>query len=64
MLHRFAATAAQLGVVLRVPAELPFAGLLRQDRERAVAVKVKNWPDFSKALIERGIERRAFGYPM
>ena len=64
VLHRFAATAAQLGVVLRVPAELPFAGLLRQDRERAVAVKVKNWPDFSKALIERGIERRAFGYPM
>ena len=29
-----------------------------------VAFKVKNWPEFSKALSERGIEKRAFGYPI
>jgi len=64
VLRRFAATVAQLGLSLRVPAELPFAGLMQQDREKAVALKVKNWPEFSKALVERGIEKRAFGYPM
>ncbi|MBN9304458.1 MAG: hypothetical protein BGO82_12890 [Devosia sp. 67-54] len=64
VLRRFAATAAQLGISLRMPAALPFAGLRQQDREKAVALKVKNWPEFSKALVGRGIEKRAFGYPV
>ena len=64
VLRRFSATVAQLGVSLRVPATLPFEGLKRQDRAGAAAFKVKNWSDFSKALIERGIEQRAFGYPI
>ena len=64
VLRRFASTAAQLGLTLRVPAALPFAGLTQQDREKIVAFKVKNWPEFSKALTERGVEKRAFGYPI
>jgi LPS sulfotransferase NodH len=64
VLRRFAATAAQVGITLRVPPALPFTGLKKQDREKAVALKVKNWPEFSRALTELGIEKRAFGYPI
>ena len=64
VLRRFAATVAQVGSTRRVPAALPFAGLNKQDREKAVALKVKNWPEFSRALTELGIEKRAFGYPI
>jgi hypothetical protein len=64
VLRRFAATVAQVGITLRVPPALPFAGLNKQDREKAVALKVKNWPEFSRALTELGIEKRAFGYPI
>ena len=64
VLRRFAATVAQVGLTLKVPSTLPFAGLVRRDRETAVALKVKNWPDFSRGLIARGIEKRAFGYPI
>lgn len=64
VLRRLGNAAAQVGITMRVPAELPHPGLVRQDRERTVAFKVKNWPDFSKGLVERGIEKRAFGYPI
>jgi hypothetical protein len=64
VLRRFASAAAQLGITLSVPEALPFAGLVRQDREKAVALKVRNWPEFSRALGELGIEKRAFGYPI
>ncbi len=64
VLRRFAAAVAQVGLTLRVPPALPFGGLVKQDREKTVAFKVKNWPDFSKGLVERGIEKRAFGYPL
>lgn len=63
-LRRFASAAAQVGLTVRIPSELPHAGLVKQDRETAAAFRVKNWSDFSKALIERGIEKRAFGYPI
>lgn len=63
-LRRFAAAAAQVGITVRVPPSLPHAGLVKQDKAGAAAFKVKNWPDFSKGLIERGIEKRAFGYPI
>lgn len=63
-LRRFASAAAQVGLTVRVPASLPHPGLVKQDRETAAAFRVKNWPDFSKALIDRGIEKRAFGYPI
>ncbi|HEX4298056.1 MAG TPA: hypothetical protein VHZ56_08530, partial [Devosia sp.] len=55
VLRRFASAAAQLGITLSVPEALPFAGLVRQDREKAVALKVRNWPEFSRALGELGI---------
>lgn len=63
-LRRFASAAAQVGITVRVPATLPHPGLVRQDREPAAAFRVKNWVDFSKALVERDIEKRAFGYPI
>jgi hypothetical protein len=63
-LRRFASAAAQVGLTLRVPPALPHAGLVKQDRETAAAFRVKNWSDFSKALIDRDIEKRAFGYPI
>jgi hypothetical protein len=63
-LRRFASAAAQVGLTVRVPATLPVPGLVKQDRETAAAFRVKNWSDFSKALIDRDIEKRAFGYPI
>lgn len=63
VLRRFAAAAAQVGLTVRVPAALPHAGLVRQDRGRIVALKVRNWADFSRGLAERSLEKRAFGYP-
>ena len=63
-LRRFSAAAAQVGIAIRMPVELPHKGLVKQDRESAAAFRVRNWPDFSKGLIERGIEKRAFGYPI
>jgi len=64
VLRRFQATVGQVGISLRMPLSFPHEGLVRQDREKAVAFKVKNWPEFSKALTDRGIEKRAFGYPI
>lgn len=64
VLRRFAMTVAQVGITLRVPPALPFEGLTKQDRERAAAFKIKNWPEFSRALSAMGIEKRAFGYPL
>jgi hypothetical protein len=63
-LRRFASAAAQVGVTLRVPAALPIAGLVKQDRIKAAADKVDNWPAFSRALVAEGLEKRAFGYPV
>lgn len=64
VLRRFASAVAQVGISLKVPDSLPFPGLIRQDTRRAVAFKVRNWPEFSRALIARDLEKRAFGYPI
>ena len=64
VLRRFSSTLAQVGLTVRAPATLPFAGLKQQDREKIIALKVKNWPEFSRGLTELGIEKRAFGYPL
>ncbi len=64
VLRRFSSAAAQVGITVRVPAALPHTGLVRQDRETAAAFRVKNWPEFSNALVERDIEKRPFGYPI
>ncbi len=63
-LKRFAAAAAQVGVTLRVPARVGSAGLMKQDRVKAMADKVLNWPEFSRIIVTRGLEKRAFGYPV
>lgn len=63
-LRRFSAAAAQVGVTLRVPATLNTTGLVKQDRIKAAADKVDNWPAFSRALVAQGLEKRAFGYPV
>lgn len=64
VLRRFGASISQVGLTMRIPEALPHPGLTRQDRQRTVAFKVKNWPDFSRGLGERGIEKRAFAYPI
>lgn len=63
-LKRLSAAAGQVGITLRVPASLASTGLVRQDRVRAAADKLSNWPQFSRALTARGLEKRAFGYPL
>jgi len=63
VLRRFASAASQVGITVRPPAAVT-TGLVKQDKQRTVAFKVKNWPDFSRGLGERGIEKRAFGYPI
>lgn len=63
-LKRLSNAAGQLGVTLRVPATLTSRGLVRQDRVKAAADKVSNWPEFSRQLTARGLEKRAFGYPI
>jgi hypothetical protein len=47
-----------------MPPTLPHEGLKKQDREKAAAFRVKNWSEFSRALGEMGLEKRAFGYPI
>jgi hypothetical protein len=64
VLRRFAGAAAQLGITLRPPALS-----VEPEGERAAppalfVERVANWPAFSRELSARGIERRAFGYPL
>lgn len=63
-LKRLAAAAAQVGVTLRVPQAPNLTALTRQDRTTAAADRVIDWPEFSRGLVSRGLERRAFGYPI
>ena len=63
-LKRLSAAAAQVGITLRVPPALASTGLVKQDRVKAAADKIGNWPQFSRELTLRGLEKRAFGYPL
>ena len=63
-LKRLAAAAAQVGITLRVPPALASTGLVKQYRVKAAADKIGNWPQFSRELTLRGLEKRAFGYPL
>lgn len=64
VLKRFSSAAAQLGITLRVPAEIAHRGLERQDRTKSVGDKVHNWTEFSREVFKRGLEKRAFAYPV
>jgi hypothetical protein len=64
MLRRFAAAAGQVGVFLRAPTSIAHPGLERQDKGKSLADKVTNWTEFSREIFARGLERRAFGYPI
>jgi len=64
VLRRFAAAAAQLGITLRPPGTVTVGGLERQDRARNIGDKVSNWTEFSREVFKRGLEKRAFGYPI
>lgn len=63
-LKRIASAAALVGVTLRPPVAITHSGLQRQDTSRAIADKIDNWGPFSRELSARGLERRAFGYPI
>ncbi|HQZ11336.1 MAG TPA: hypothetical protein PK286_00490 [Devosia sp.] len=62
--RRFVAIAAQVGVALKTPATLMHRGLMKQDRSTSAFDKVRNWTEFSREIFSRGLERRAFGYPL
>ena len=65
LLRRFASTAAQVGVTLqRRRRTVTHPGLERQDRSKSMIDKVSNWAEFSRDIFARGLERRAFGYPL
>jgi hypothetical protein len=64
IVRRFIATAAQVGVTLRAPAAVGHKGLAKQDKSTNTFDKVSNWPQFSREIFSRGLERRAFGYPL
>lgn len=63
VLRRFAAAAAQLGITLRPPGVDAIEGVPQQ-RARNLSDDVSNWIDFSRELFKRGLEKRAFGYPI
>jgi hypothetical protein len=64
VLKRFAGAAAQLGITLKPPAVITNPGPERPGGSTSMVEKVSNWPAFSRELLSRGIERRAFGYPL
>jgi hypothetical protein len=64
IIRRFAATAAQVGVMLRAPATIGHKGMTKQDRATNAFDKVSNWGQFSREIFSRGLERRAFGYAL
>lgn len=63
VLRRFAAAAAQVGITLRLPAT-PGDRDERGSGRALLADKVANWPEFNRRIFARGLERRAFGYPL
>ena len=62
-LRRIAAAAAQVGVTIRMPAKPPAATPARADRP-PLGETVANWQELNRAIFARGLERRAFGYPV
>jgi len=62
--RRFAAAAAQLGVTLRPPAPAAGRDVPPPVRVGALAGDVRNWTAFSAEIFRRGLEKRAFGYPL
>lgn len=64
VLKRFAGAVAQVGITLRPPAAPASIGGDNEGPPAPMVEKVANWPAFSRELSARGIERRAFGYPL
>jgi hypothetical protein len=64
VLRRFAAAAGQVGIALRLPATIDDSNDDLRDTDKALADRVANWADFNRAIFARGLERRAFGYPI
>lgn len=63
VLRRFAAAAAHLGVTLRPPSTATVDEHVQQ-RARNPSEEVRNWAEFSAEIFRRGLEKRAFGYPI
>lgn len=64
VLRRFAAAAAQVGITVRPPAIGSGGDAPPALRVRNVAEDVRNWTEFSAEIFRRGLEKRAFGYPI
>ena len=64
VLRRFAAAAGQVGIALRLPTTIEERGNELRDSDTGLADRVANWAEFNRAIFARGLERRAFGYPI
>jgi hypothetical protein len=64
VLRRFCAAADQVGIMLRPPAALGEVDVGRIDEAAALVDRVANWAEFNREIFARGLERRAFGYPI
>lgn len=62
VMRRFAAAAGQLGIVLRLPPVFPDLPL--PPRPPSPAERAGNWVAFTRDIFARGLERRAYGYPL
>ncbi|NOZ33141.1 MAG: hypothetical protein GXP01_08745 [Alphaproteobacteria bacterium] len=61
-LSRFSALASQVGLDLKLSAEMKQTGLKRQDRNQNVRDKVSNWAETEKSLSRRGLDEAAFSH--
>jgi LPS sulfotransferase NodH len=64
VLWRFARAAKSFNLHLKQPLRIRNHGLRMQDRRSSIASRVANWPEFSAAVKERGLEKQAYGYPL
>lgn len=64
VLRRFAAAAAQVGITLRPPGPPATRDAPPPVRVGTLSEDVRNWTIFSAEIFRRGLEKRAFGYPL
>ena len=64
VLRRFASAAAQVGITVRAPGAATAWEAPPPVRVRSLSEDVRNWTEFSAEIFRRGLEKRAFGYPI
>lgn len=64
VLRRFSAAAGQVGITLRPPPVAQSPEAPPASETAPIADLVANWVEFNREIFARGLERRAFGYPI